>query len=149
MDDLTINSGFRYRNINNYSSQEFLDFSETSQIELSLGDIVTFNALKNLIPDIETALETNSSAIEKITYIERLLNRSLTTEEIEALDFLQTNYTDLYYYDYRGFDFKTKILDDLLFEFETKLSYVPTESELTKLETAYDIITELIKSGIN
>ena len=144
MDNLTASSSFSYRSIDNYSSQDFKDFSDSSQIELTLDDIVTFNALKNLIPDIETSLETTSSEITKIAYIEKLLDRTLSVEEITALDFMQTNYTELYYYDYHGFDFKTKTLNDLLFEFETKMSYVPTESEIAQLQIAYDIVTELI-----
>ncbi|MCK5388086.1 MAG: hypothetical protein KAJ22_02275, partial [Candidatus Izimaplasma sp.] len=126
MDDLSTNTTFRYRELDTYSSSDFNTLSNSSQITLTLGDIVTFNALKTLLPDIKSTLENDSSAISKIYYIEYKLDRDLTNEEVISLDLLQEKYLELYYYDFQPFDFKQKTLEDLLFEFETKTSFDPT-----------------------
>ena len=144
LDKLNSSSSFSYPDIDDFNTQDFKDLSTTYDIQITMGDIVTYNALKTSIPNIKATLKTRSSSISKIDYMELMLGRTLTNDEVTSLELLQTNYNELYQYDFVIFDFRIKSLEDLLFEFETKISYVPTESELTQLQIAYDIVTELI-----
>jgi len=143
LDELTTKSSFSYRLIDEYSSKDFKSLCDSNAITVTLSDIVTFNSLKTLIPDINTALETRSSEISKIDYVGKILNRSLTDEEISSLDFLQIKYNELFYTNYQAFNFQTNTLEDLLIEFETQFSYVPNDFEFNKLEIAYDLLTQL------
>ena len=138
-------SPFSYSQIIDFSSKEFNDLCESKSIILSLVDVVTFNALKELFSEMRIVLNTKSSSIAKLSYIEIRLDVTLSTEEIESLDLLQNRYSELFSYDSNySFDFKTKSLEDLLLDFESNIEYIPSDNELLELEIAYDILQLLI-----
>ena len=138
-------STYNYSQIIDFSSKEFNDLCETKSITLTLVDVVTFNDIKELISEIKTALNTKSSSISKLSYIEKRLDITLSSDETQALVLLQDKYSELFHYSsYDSFNFKTKALEDLLLDFENNISYTPSDNELIELEIAYDILQLLI-----
>ncbi len=145
VDQLEADSLYRHSQIIDLSSKEFNDLCEDNSITVTLVDIVTFNMLKELISEMKIALNSQSSSIAKLSYIEIKLEITLSNEDKEALDLLQNRYSDLFIDNPNySFDFKTKTLEDLLLDFESNIGYIPTDDELIELETAYDILQLLI-----
>ncbi len=144
IDELNENTRLSYPEILNLSSGNFNIQCKDNSIPITLEDIVSFNSFKSLFEEVKTTYNTSPSSISKISYIEMRLDISLTNEEINALDKLQTLYFELYQHTHHPFDFGNRDLTELIILFESDIPYVPSESEIIQLEIAYDIIKELI-----
>ena len=127
-----------------YSSSEFNDAAEDISIILSLQDIVLFNSLKIIMSDLEELTQANSYNLSRIGYIEYRLGINLTDLEILSLELLQEQFSELYLNTYEFFNIRENTFEDLLVRLNTDLNYVPSESDSTKLETAYSLIEDII-----
>ncbi len=121
----------------NYSSTQIKSSLEDHLIEVTLNDIVTFNEIKQLIDSYQE--QSSRPSIRKVDYLSSILDISLTTEDLEHLDFLQEEYLELYI-NRENIDIKTMSFEDLLSAFES-LGKTYSESQITSLNLAYDTLT--------
>ena len=121
----------------NYSSTQIKSSLEDHLIEVTLNDIVTFNEIKQLIDSYQE--QSSRPSIRKVDYLSSILDMSLTTEDLEHLDFLQEEYLELYI-NRENIDIKTMSFEDLLSAFES-LGKTYSESQITSLNLAYDTLT--------
>lgn len=121
----------------NYSSTQIKSSLEDHLIEVTLNDIVTFNEIKQLIDSYQE--QSSRPSIRKVDYLSSILDISLTTEDLEHLDFLQEEYLELYI-NRENIDIKAMSFEDLLSAFES-LGKTYSESQITSLNLAYDTLT--------
>lgn len=121
----------------NYSSTQIKSSLEDHLIEVTLNDIVTFNEIKQLIDSYQE--QSSRPSIRKVDYLSSILDISLTTDDLEHLDFLQEEYLELYI-NRENIDIKTMSFEDLLSAFES-LGKTYSESQITSLNLAYDTLT--------
>lgn len=139
MDEVVSKAHVNFFTVSSYSSSELRDACQTYSILLTIDDIVTFNSYKEFIETIKDS----TYYISKIDYINLRLSRTLTTTEIQSLDFLQGFYTQLIASN------PSVLLSEMTFQqllvgLAVQLSYEPTVDEQARLEVAYDIIMLLI-----
>lgn len=136
-------SGDHMISIMAYSSTKLKDMFEEHQMLLTIDDIVSFNALKTLLDEIETILDTNDSVIPKITYIEKRLSIDLPSFQINNLEFFQELYRGFHMVNH-SFTLYNNTYDDFYLELQNA-GFTLLETEQTQLENVYSIITSLIE----
>jgi len=124
-----------------YSSADFRYETDLYSIQLTLDDIVIFNALKSIAEEIKVKMSDSVFYLSKIDYIEMRLSVSLDRNDIEALDLLQQNYIELVTYD-PSVQIHNLTFEGLMVEFE-QIGFVPSIEVRTQIETAYQIIMDL------
>jgi len=142
LDTLGTSTDFVYADIVEYSSQEIKDYSDQIEAEVTVTDLVTFNAIKSDIAyKIDTENNTNYR-ITKVDYIEKRLDTTLTDEDITALALLQNKLNEYYEYN-EVLDLSTILFVDLLAELSDIIGYEPLPETVAILETGFDIIQAL------
>ena len=133
---LSENTSTTIRTILTYDSTTFKDALEALQLEVSLDDIVIFNEIKSLQSE-----DISSTYISKINYLNQRLQTTLSTDDINHLEDLQTVYLEMKDLDesYQLFEHPLQDMIDLL---ETYGITYSTE-EVTSFSAAYDILYPL------
>lgn len=142
-DMLDASSGFTYGSLDEYSTQNIKDFSDSSEIVLTATDLITFNSIKSEAYMLKsTASSSTSYTIGKISYVEQRLERVLTTDEKISLQALQEQMNYLYN---KGvnFDLSTGTFEELILEIESKRVDDVSQEDLARLEMAFLIIKQL------
>jgi hypothetical protein len=134
-------TSFRLADLDTYTSTEFVSFLTDAGIDISPTKLFTFATLQE---QAETR-EFQSVRLTKREYIEDRLSRALTIEEVTALSSLQEYYVQLKAVEHSNYDISQDSFQQLLSEIEGELNTVLTSEEQTELETAYNIIQELIE----
>jgi len=123
------------------TSSELKTVYEAAGLTLSINDVVTFNTIQS---EIQTYKANQSSpTVSKKAYVEYRLSITLTDEAYQSLRYLQSIYND-FMYDHPEFTiheadfdtFKGLLMTDNL-----------TESQLEQLETAYNLVKDIISKN--
>ncbi len=141
-------SGYSFTSLFNRSSEELNSLAISKSITLTLTQIVAFNEMKLFISELQSNISSQAYSIGKIDYIELRLDRTLTQEEIDALELLQ-----LYYPRSSLVEYTTTITGNSLYSgssysgvesaFVVIVPDPPTEEELAIMEVAYDLLAAL------
>ncbi len=137
-----ISSGNELSESLTYTSDELVSKTKAYNIEVNAMDIITYNALKVEIEDIKDNLNGRSSYLTKEEYIEARIERTLTQDEIIALEYLQSKFMELQETT-APFVIADNDFNDLLNHLATHLDYTPTEEQRSTLEIAFNIIKSL------
>ena len=128
---------FSYDQITTYSSRDIEDYAGKSNLDITITDIITFNAMKSDLEDYESDYPTR---ISKQDYIEVRIDRELTPDELQGFYLLQEYYFELIYYNEVTYSFEANTFDELLILFNDNTGYTPLEDDKPKLESAYNIL---------
>ncbi|AIO18466.1 hypothetical protein KQ51_00586 [Candidatus Izimaplasma bacterium HR1] len=121
------------------SSSDFKTLLEGKGVEVTAFDIFTFNAIKNVFDTLNGQVR----GVTKVTYLEKLLDLEIDSEDIEGLSLLQELISEIQHY--QGYtEFRNLTFDEFLEYVDQQLNYVPSEVNIIKLEEAY-IIIDLIE----
>lgn len=134
-------TSFSIAEIETYSSGDFNTYLEDAGIDVSAAMLFTFVTLQQ-------QAEENAYRYVRLTkkeYIELRLERDLTTEEEDALSLLQDYYVELTAIHQSSYLLTQDSFEALIDELTNELNEVLTIEEQDVLETAYNIIQELIE----
>ena len=132
---------FAVEELTTYSSSDFTGFAATYSLNLTVTDVITFNTIKSEIEEYQTS---NIPSISRQYYLEALIDRELTTEEVNGLYLLQEEYFVLGDSNNITFSFKTNTFEELLVLFDTYRGYTPVEEDLANLELAYVVLNNIL-----
>ena len=141
LDQLSESSNATLSTILAYSSLEFRSSLDIYSIQLTLNDIVLFNMLQSLVEDIKAEID-GVYYLSKINYIEKRLSIDLSEDDIDGLDYLQDYYSELVEFN-PSVQITLLTFEELMGEFEN-MGYIPTAEVRTKLESAHQIIIDLV-----
>lgn len=142
LSQLNKKAGTPYPAILNYTSSELKDECEKEQILITATNIIVFNQFKELLDEM---IETNGSSyesIEKVDYLNSLLDRMLTVIEVDALEHLQIIYYDLNVTYNQDIDLSSISFEDLMEEIDSFEVYTEPPDP-SKIRVAYDILQEI------
>ncbi len=139
--------------IEDYTEEGLVTYDEISATTLS--EFYTFD--KNLTTEAAFSIaalqvdidciqaETYYYALSKLAYLENRLNITLSNDDIDNLDYLQSVYITLY--EKVGvYDIKSHNFESFIQTVEAETSFVPSTSESAQLESAYAIIKQLYEN---
>lgn len=120
-----------------YGSKTIKEAFELASLEVTISDIVYFNQLKELV----STKSSESYDIQKIDYLEALLQTTLTSEQITTLNDLQNLYLKITnsQSDYRLFDHS---IDDFI-ETLGQLGDVLSEQRTSDLTDMFELLAPL------
>jgi hypothetical protein len=123
------------------TSSELKTVYEASGLTLSINDVVTFNTIQS---EIQKYKENQiSPTVSKRAYVEYRLSIPLNDQDYQSLRYLQSVYND-FMYDHPEFTIHQA-------DFETFIGLLNTEnfteSQLEQLETAYNLIRDIISKN--
>lgn len=132
---------FSLQEITTYSSSDLADYAYASNVELTITDVITFNTIKAEIEEFQTS---NIPIISREHYVAALIDRELTTEEVNGFYLLQEEYFVLVDNNDITYSFKTNTFEELLVLFDTYMGYVPSNEDLINLELAYNVLNTIL-----
>lgn len=142
LDQLHTQQNIKYDDILEFSLTELKDECESADITITTTNVIVFNQFKDIIEELMMAKGSSNRYIEKEDYLGYLLDRDLTTQEVNALDHLQVVYSKLIIDHEQEIDLTTITFTDLMIiinSFELD-EVIPNEEAL---QVAYDILQEL------
>ena len=132
---------FSIKDLTTYSSKDIEEYASQAELTITITDIITFNTIKS---EIESYRNNYIPNISKQEYVELLLERDLTDNELQGFIVLQEYYFDLIYHNGADYSFVSNTFNELLILFDEYMEYVPTEEIELNLEAAYNILNSLL-----
>jgi len=139
---LQIASAKNFQTLLNFSSNELNELSLLYSIALSIEEIVAFNDLKNRNSTLIQDLSANDKIISKAEYYEKRTSVALSSEEIADLNLLQSFYFDTNS-SVISVSMRLSSFEQLISAFESYQGIMLTETEIGRLETAYNLMIPL------
>lgn len=147
LDVLQEQTSFTYQLIQEYSTEDILDFADDAALELSPTVLFVFNDLKTIDDKISEQNGTIVEYVNRYDYYEYRLERALTDEEILHLETLQEYYYEMVL---NGYDYPLNVMsldrDAFFNDMESILNTTFSETDLSNLHQAVDIVQQLHQS---
>lgn len=142
LQELSIASSTSYEDVLEMTVQEFKDECDAQDITITTTNVIVFDQFKGLLEDLRTTGSISRRYIEKELYLTAFLARTLSSNELDALEHLQIINSDLYNTYDETIDFSTISFEDFMaiVTLHTEYTVTPVEADL---EIAYNILQEI------
>lgn len=130
LDDIVVTT---LSDLNDYAASDEL-------IEITPTIAFTYIALQS---EVESLQSEGSFSITRLEYLEIRLDRSLTSDEVNAVNLLQYNIVLIYVELSRTYTVSTESFDGLITLIETATGEIIEQDTIDDLQIGYDIIQEL------
>lgn len=135
--NVLLENDYHINTIVRYNLSEFKDVMDLNLLSPTTEDMFTFNLFK----EVKSEIPSRTMHLSKIEYLEYYINRSLTENEIEGLELLQTHIQTINQTT-TLFDLASGTFEELQVFIE--IDTVLTEIEYNQIEAALTIIQSLL-----